>query len=865
MTTPIRSLILTTALVLVAGWQADVIPQKLRTSGARQSLDAWSQARAWPDSFVPDEGHFRGVLEAEAMPPLSIAAFGAPGSLKPTSHGSEPKWRSLGPLNIGGRTLSVTLNPLNPQTVYAGSAGGGLWVSRTGGIGVNAWQRVVTGFPVTSASCLTIAPNDTSVMYLGTGEVYAWQNALGGLIGRGTRGSYGFGILKSTDAGHTWSMSLDWSRDQKRGIWAIRIDPEEPNRVWAATTEGIYRSIDAGATWNLSLNVVMGTDIELDFQNPDTAYAACGNFNSPGYGIYRTFNGGANWTKLGGGLPTVYGGKAQIVVSSVFTNVLYAGVGGIGAVPSGTTILRSFDHGTTWTTRSAIVDYSSYQYWYSHDIAIQPDNFENVWVCGIDVWKSTTSGTSPVRVSDWQLAFFGAVPIGGPEGPAAYVHADIHAITFHPTLTSTIYYATDGGVFRTTNGGTSFESCNGGYATSQFYPGFAVAAADTVPALGGMQDNFSAIYEGGPAWNRVIGGDGCWAAIDPNNSFNMWGSYQLLNILRSFDKGANWGSVVPPGSGSTTAFVAPYVLSPFSSTTLYAGRAIVYRTTNGGTNWVAGGVISGRALISMSASATLSGRILVGCEPDLSGNAVWLSDNEGVSWTNISAGLPNRYPLDVVVAPNDAATLYVTFGGYDISHVWKSTNGGASWQSIGDNLPDLPTWALAVDPLHPTHLYVGNDLGVFASPDGGITWGSFREGLPEAVLVSDLVVTPGPRRLRVVTHGNGVFDRPLPELITGVADQGGRARPPSLIAWPNPFAGRVQIRLADDAPRSEELNLVIVNVAGRLVRQLAVTDHAGTTTWDGNDDSGREVADGVYWARMAGPSRVPVIRLVRQR
>ncbi|TPW15989.1 MAG: Glycosyl hydrolase, partial [bacterium] len=481
MPTPVRSLILIVALLGLSGWQADVVPKKLRTSGARKALDAWSRARAWPDSFVPDEGHFRGFLAAESMAPVSVAGFGAPGDLLPSSHGAGPKWRSMGPLNIGGRTLSVTLNPLNPLTVYAGSAGGGLWVSRTGGIGVDAWRRVVTGFPVTSASCLAIAPNDTSVMYLGTGEVYAWQNALGGLIGRGTRGSYGFGILKSIDAGQTWSMCLDWSRDQKRGVWAIRIDPEEPNRVWAATTEGIYRSTDAGLHWSLSLNVVMGMDIELDPQNPDTAFAACGNFASPGYGIYRTLNGGTNWTKLAGGLPSVYGGKAQIVVSPEFTNVVYVGIGGIGSTPSGSMILRSFDNGTSWVQRSATIDYSSYQYWYSHDIAIQPNNYENVWACGIDLWKSTSGGTSPVRVSDWQLAYAGFVPIGGPEGPATYVHAEIHAITFHPSATGTIYFATDGGVFRTTNGGTSYESCNGGYATSQFYPGFAVASSDTVP------------------------------------------------------------------------------------------------------------------------------------------------------------------------------------------------------------------------------------------------------------------------------------------------------------------------------------------------------------------------------------------------
>jgi hypothetical protein len=318
--------------------------------------------------------------------------------------------------------------------------------------------------------------------------------------------------------------------------------------------------------------------------------------------------------------------------------------------------------------------------------------------------------------------------------------------------------------------------------------------------------------------------------------------------------------------------VAPFVLSPFSSTTLYAGRSIVYRTVNGGTNWTAGGAIAGRPTISMFASPTQAGRLLVGCEPDLSGNSVWLSDNEGVSWTNVSSGLPNRYPLDVVIAPDNASTFYATFGGYDIPHVWKSTNAGATWQSIGDALPDLPTWALAVDPLHPSHLYVGNDLGVFASPDGGATWGSFREGLPEAVMVSDLVVTNGPRRLRAATHGNGVFDRPLPELITGVPDA--PATPAlALAAWPNPSSGVVRLALRGGEAAgagavggaSADGEIVIVTVEGRVVRRLRLGVAGGDVTWDGKDDSGRPVSEGLYWARVTGRPEIAASRLVRVR
>ena len=142
--------------------------------------------------------------------------------------------------------------------------------------GASAWERVATGFGVTAASAIALAPGDTSTIYLGTGEVYRYQQSFGGVVYRPTRGSYGMGILKSIDGGATWERSLDWSRNQERGVQMLRVDPSDDATVWAATTEGIYVTRDAGATWTQSLDVVMGTDVTINPADPDDILAVCG-------------------------------------------------------------------------------------------------------------------------------------------------------------------------------------------------------------------------------------------------------------------------------------------------------------------------------------------------------------------------------------------------------------------------------------------------------------------------------------------------------------------------------------------------------------------------------------------------------------
>ncbi len=835
--------------------------KKPRTSGALESLDWWARSRAYPERIVPGDRHaaeFERLREAAGGFDSRTARRGGHLATRPASPAAAgPAWRAMGPGNIGGRTLVVALDPWTPGTIWAGSASGGLWKSATGGVGVHAWTYVPTGFPVLSVSTIAFDLQNPGTLFLGTGEVYGYQSADGGLVNRTTRGSYGMGILKSTDGGVTWSKSLDWSRNQERGVWAVRVDPGNGQKVWAATTEGVYRSLDGGGTWTRVHAVIMAMDLEIDPGNGDRVYVGCGNLASTGQGVYRTTDGGATWTKLTNGIPGGFGGKVSLAIAPSNPNILYASIGNGSYSGAGTWLCRSANGGDSWTVMSA-TDYATFQGWYSHDVAVNPVNADDVVAVGIEVWRSTTGGASLAKISDANAAYFGVVPQGGPEGGALYTHADHHQVVFDPANPQSIYLATDGGIFRTTNGGASFFGANGGYQTSQFYAGFSNAGADTVPAMGGMQDNYTAIYSGTSAWSRVIGGDGCWTAIDSGNPQILYGSYQFLNILKSTDGGASFFPIAPPAAGNT-AFIAPFILSPMSQNEIFAGQGTIVRSTNGGSSWQPGNQVNGRPILTIGASSVFSGLLYVTTEP-AAGRFFYRTTNYGSTWTDRTGNLPDRYALDMSVDRSNDLVVHLVLSGYGTSHLWKTTNGGISWQDIGGALPDVPTSAVFVDPLNASRLFVGNDLGVFASYDGGATWGSFNTGLPEAVIVTDLTYVPSARRIRVSTHGNGVYEVEIPDVLTGVP-----VMPPpvasGLSAAPNPFSATTTLRF--DLERGTAVTVEIFDVTGRTVRTLVrradLSPGPHSVDWDGRTEEGEAAASGRYYARVSGAGE-PVVR-----
>ena len=756
----ILSLLIVTALsvsFLIFNNPADqfynVLPKKTKVSGAFEAMQLWNLVRAYPGEVIP-AASFSNAFEVGQQLRLRKNQF--------TSN--TDVWVPIGPHNTAGRTNALAFNPQNHNTLYAGSASGGLWRSYSGGVGVNAWHYVSTGFPVLGVSSIAIEPGDSNTIFIGTGEVYNYDGAGHGGAYRNLRGTYGIGILKTTDGGQTWTKSLDWSYESQRGVWAIKINPLNPNTVFANTTEGVYRSYNAGVSWQQISNVIMGTDLVINPADTNIIISSHGNFASTGFGIYRSTNAGNNWSQITSGLPAFYEGKILLDIYNSNPNIVYASIGnGFSSANGASWLCRSTNAGLTWTIMST-QDYSQHQGWFSHDAAIDQWNSNNLIVIGIAVWKSINGGSTLIQKSDGGLTL-GRPPVGGPEGGPGYTHADAHVVVQHPTNQNIFYIGTDGGVFRTTDLGETFTSCNGRLQTTQFYNGSSSSQTDSLVSMGGLQDNSTVIYDGDLAWTRTIGGDGSWTSIDPTNDNKMYASWQFLNMLRSTNGGNSFSTITPPGGSNPTAFIAPFKSFSGNSNILYAGRDRIYKSTNSGTNWSVTNsnlVLDGNFAFAMEISYQNSEKVFVATAPSTSIRGhIFRTINGGTNWTDITGSLPDRFPADLSVDPNDDNILYLTFYGFGNPHVFKTINSGDSWTNISDNLPDIPTPSVIVDPNNSNHIYVGTDVGVFVSTTGGGSWQDFNDGLPDAVQAMDLNITVVNDVLRVMTHGNGAYERKL--------------------------------------------------------------------------------------------------------
>lgn len=768
-----------------------------RLSGAGKQMSQWFWGRAYPEPYHLNDKYMAAWEHAVKMKEYGAATRRGNG----TSRLTLGAWNSIGPRTLGGRMLSLAINPVKRTTLFAGSASGGIWKSYVGGVGLNAWQPVTTNLPVLGVPTMAYHPSDTNIIYAGTGEVYRVDSTSGtpnpGNTGYNvwkTRGTYGIGLLRSTDAGNTWSQVYVKSTSELFGIQKIKIHPTNSNWVMIAATDGLYRYDNSTGITTKLYSITYVSDVYVNPANTNQVVIAVGNLGNTLKGIYRSTNGGTSFTKVTTGLPASFQGFISFDVHTS-SNTLYAS---IGVNSSATTELyRSTDQGATWAGISN-TGHCQWQYWFSHAAAVDPNNVNRVFLLGAATKKrmtiSGTAGTAATIAAGSATMNTYLAP-GAQEGSSTYVHDDIHDLEFVPGRSDSLYILSDGGIFLTLNanagtgGAISFQSCNSGLVTSQFFGPVGQSTTDANFFLGGLQDNNTAVYNGSTGrWKREIGGDGGPAQVKPDNDNIVLASRDARAVYRSTNKGGSFGGAIATYWGSVadsrTGFMAPLAWSPANTNVVYLGSDNLHKSTDAGASF------SNNAYASASnyIDAYRKPAITLATAPN-NANIVYAStspfaqyDNDvdniyytpsanllktttgNTPFTSVYGGglpAPNRFILDIAIHPTNSNIVWVTLGGFGTGHVYRSTDGGTTWEDRSGSgitgLPDVPTNAILIDPSNTNTIYVGNDLGVYISTNAGATWYDFNDGMWDATQIMDLVLVPG-NLIRAATHGKGVFE-----------------------------------------------------------------------------------------------------------
>jgi len=712
----------------------------------RERAEAMERDRAYPFGETTRSAVLaaRAVSVRGGLPLSSLALAVAP-------------WRSVGPFGFqnngyygsspqadGGRITSVAVHPRTTSTYYVGSASGGVWRTINSG---------ATWVPLTDAQCslttgaIALDPVDPNIIYVGTGEPTQ---------------SSGCGLLRSFDAGATWTeingggvlapISGVGNQTYRIAIDRTTAGSRSNTVVLYAASNGLHRSINSGNTW---VTVLTGrvTDVRADPKQTDVFWAAVSNDNTRG-GIYKSIDRGATWTRVYTS-PTG-NGRTGLTVSAAAPNKVWAAVS-VAATNRMGTLLVYDDSAATATVLAATGLYNvtvrgDFGAQSSYDLVLEadPTDARTLYLGGTRIYRSRDGGNT-----------FDVV--------AYNTHVDWHALEFAPSDPTVIVGGCDGGVHVSYDAGNSFISRNTNIVVTQYYPGLAVHPTLTDVLVGGLQDNSSLMGFGSGYWTYVSGGDGGAAAFNSTNPNIFWSTCQNAGcIYRSTRPTSGNGlSVIDRGFSSTDRkkFLPPIVVDPNLGTTLYYGTYRLYRTLNEGASgaWtaVSTDLSKGTGYINTIAVAPSDSRVIwIGTND---GN-VQLSVDAAATFTNITNGLPNRAVTRISVDALDAKRALITLSGFGTAHVYLTIDQGMTWQNLSASLPDLPFNASVIIP-GTNRFFVGADIGIYETNDAGATWTTAFSSMPN-VIVTDLVFQQATGNLYAGTYGRGIY---VTQLLTGAA------------------------------------------------------------------------------------------------
>lgn len=694
---------------------------------------------------------------------------------------SSLKFRNIGPAWCSGRIADFAVNPDNSFEYYVGVASGNVWKTTNNGV---TWKPIFDNYGSYSIGVVEIDPNNTNVIWVGTGE-NNHQRALG----------YGDGVYKSIDGGESFeNMGLKDSRH----IGGIAVDPRNSDDVLVACegsawgsggNRGLYKTKDGGKNWVKVLDISEHTGVNnviMDPSNPDIMYATTeqrrrhhfGKINGgPESSVYKSTDGGDNWREIKKGLPSVHLGGMGIDVSPADPNVVYLI---IEAAEDKGGFYRSVNKGESWEKMSD--HHSSGQYY--NEIYCDPKDVDKVYSVETYSHYTEDGGKTWTRLGNDNK------------------HVDDHALWIDPKNTDHLLIGCDGGIYETYDQGAHWDFKEN-LPVTQFYR---LAVDNSEPfyhVYGGTQDNNST---GGPSqntsskgvssdeWIVTLGGDGFWQAIDPENPNIVYSEYQYGNMYRFNKKTGEKVKIKPVERKGEESYKwnwnTPLIISPNNNHTLYAAANKVFKSTDRGNSWE---VISEDLTaqkdrdelkimdkywsidaVKKHVSTSLWGTIVALDESKVKAGLIYagsddgvisISENDGKTWRKITSkelGVPEyTYVSDIQADKFDENVVYASFDNRKMDdfkpYVFKSTDKGKTWTSIASALPDNHTvHSIQQDHKNVELLFIGTEFGVFTSLDGGKKWIQLKSGIP-TIAVRDIAIQERENDLVLATFGRGFY------------------------------------------------------------------------------------------------------------
>jgi photosystem II stability/assembly factor-like uncharacterized protein len=782
-------------------------------------------------------------------------------------------WRSIGPFR-GGRTRAVAGVPSQPNVFYIAQVNGGVWKTDDYG---RTWTPIFDDQPTGSVGCIAVAPSDSNIIYVGSGEGLQRPDL-----------SVGDGIYRSNDAGKTWAhLGL---RDGQQ-VPQIAVDPRDPNRILVAVAghpygpneeRGIFRSIDGGRTFEKVLykdENIGGADVLIDPKSPDVAYASLWEarqgpwenaaWSGGGGGIFKSIDNGKTWRQLRGGLPDAVI-QANLAIAPSKPDRLIASVASPGAV----NLFRSDDAGESWTIITK--DPRPAGRIGGGDLSVpkfSPKDPEVVIIASTVSWKSTDGGKT------WS-AFRGA-----PGGD------DYQNVWINPNNPDVVILGSDQGAIITVNGGKTWSSWYN-QPTAQLYH---VNADNAFPyrLCSGQQESGSVCIasRGNDGeitfrdWHPVSAEEYGYVTPDPLDPDIVYGGK-----LSRYDRRTGQAQNIMPKPFRSADFRAvrtqPVIFSPADPHLLFFSTNTLWKTKDGGRNW---DQISpdltrktfevpetvGKYRSQPTAAVTQRGVIYAVAPSPLDVNLIWVGTDDGLihrttdggaHWTDVTPKqLKPWQKISIIDASHfDKNSAYAAVNTLRLDdprpHIYRTHDGGATWTEVVSGIPENEnTDVVREDPERKGLLFAGTERAVHVSFDDGDHWQSLRLNMA-ASSIRDLIIKGDD--LCVATHGRGfwILDNitPLRQLQASIAkapallfrpQTAWRVRwnmnsdtplPPDVAAGENPPDGAIIDYYISSNP-SAPVTLEIKDEAGQTVRRYSSADPVPTPD--------PELAIPPYWVR----------------